>query len=461
MSYDPDLHIVYIGTGNAAPYQVQGRNPGGGHSDDLYASSIVALDARTGLLVWYFQTTPGDNWDQDAISPFVQADLEVSGRLRRVIMQAPKNGFFYVLDRRTGELVSGKPFTYVNWSRGLDAKGRPILTKESDYTKEPQLIYPSSGGGHSWMPMAYSPKTRLVYIPVIDAPMIWIDLRHTPLSFVDGNFGVGTVFPDKDYNPQDWDQWFGRLPDYKSANTRGPRRVIRGVLRAWDPVAQRVVWDQQTSRDYFLYDGGVLATAGNLVFQGRGDGSFVAYTADTGKILTKIETGVGIMAAPMSYEVAGVQYVAVMEGYGGGAVGISFPSNSAGSRYVNEGRILVFRLDAGPVSLPPVRQEPALEPPPQKGSIADIARGSMLYATYCGRCHVFGPGVLPDLRRIPAGIHDAFEDIVLGGQLAPLGMGRFDDVLNANDVSAIHAYLVSEAWKMVNEQKPSSSPPSP
>src|SRR5580700_1943814 len=460
-SYDPDLGIVYLGTGNAAPYQERDRNPGGGEKDDLYTSSIVALNARTGALVWYFQTTPGDNWDQDAISSFIQADLEVEGHVRQVIMQAPKNGFFYVLDRRTGEFISGKPFTFVNWARGLDAKGRPLLTKDAKYTKKPQLIYPSTAGAHSWMPMAYSPITRLVYIPVIDAPMVFVDLRRAPLSFVDGSFGVGVVFPDKDYNPQDWEQWFGPLPGYEADDRRGPRRVIRGVLRAWDPVAQHVVWEQETSRDYFLYDGGALATGGNLVLQGRGDGSFVAYAADTGNVLTKIETGVGIMAAPMSYEVAGVQYVAVMEGYGGGAIGLPFPPNSAGARLVNEGRIVAFRLDGETVALPPVRQELPVEAPAQPGSSADIARGNGLYASYCSRCHVFGPGVLPDLRRMPAGIHNLFEEIVLRGRLAPLGMGRFDDVLSAADVSAIHTYLVSEGWKLLKEQKasPSSSVP--
>ena len=459
-SYDPELGLVYIGTGNAAPYQERDRTPDGGEKDDLYTSSIVALNARNGALAWFFQTTPGDNWDQDAISPFIQADLEVDGRLRQVIMQAPKNGFFYVLDRRTGELISGKPFTYVNWARGLDAKGRPLLTKDANYTKEPQLIYPSTAGAHSWMPMAYSSITRLVYIPVIDAPMVFVDLHPAPLSFVDGSFGVGVVFPDKDYNPQDWEQWFGRLPGYE-ADGRGPRRVIRGVLRAWDPVASRVVWEQETSRDYFLYDGGVLATGGNLVLQGRGDGVLVAYAADTGKVLTRIETGVGIMAAPMSYEVAGVQYVAVMEGYGGGAIGLPFPPNSAGARHVNEGRIVAFRLDGGTVALPPVREEAAVEPPAQHGSSAEIARGNLLYASYCSRCHVFGPGVLPDLRRMPTGVHSLFEEIVLRGRLASLGMGRFDDVLSAADVSAIHTYLVSEGWKLLKEQKasPSSSVP--
>lgn len=442
-SYDPKLDLIYIGTGNAAPYQPEGRNPSGKTLDNLYTACVMALNARTGKLAWWFQTTPADSWDQDATSPFIQAELQWQGRSRQVLMQASKNGFFYVWDRATGELLSGKAFTYINWASGLDAKGRPKLTQHSDYTHEPQLIYPSSGGGHAWTPMSFSTATELVYIPVLDAPMIWTDLRHSPVRFVDSTFGVGLIFPDKDYRAADWAPWFGPLPDYK-----GPRHVIRGVLRAWDPIAGRTVWEKETSTDYFVYDGGVLSTAGNLVFQGRADGSFVAYAADSGKALHTLQTGVGIMAAPTTYEVDGTQYVVVMEGYGGGAIGLPFPPGSAGSRYQNIGRIVAFRLGGGAVPLPEVRKDLVVESPPAQHASADeIGRGSKLYMSYCSRCHVFGVGVLPDLRRLPAGVHSMFADIVLRGRLSSLGMGRFDDVLTDQDVSDIHAYLLSEGTK--------------
>jgi quinohemoprotein ethanol dehydrogenase len=449
MSYDARLGLVYLGTGNAAPYQEEGRNPGGSRGDDLFCSSIVALDARTGRYVWHYQTTPGDNWDQDAAAPMVLADVDVDGKRVPALMQASKNGFFYVLDRRSGRLVSGKPFTYVNWAKGLDASGRPITTAESDYSQEAHLIYPSMAGAHSWPPMAYSPTTRLAYIPVIDAPMVWFGLKRRPIKFIDGSFGVGALWLDKYYNARDYQDWFGALPAFDGSGgvVRPP---VRNVLRAWDPVAQRVAWEQETARDFFVYDGGTLATAGNLVFQGRASGQFVAYAADTGRILKAIETGTGIMAAPMTYEVDGVQYVAVMAGYGGGAVTAALPETAASSKYQNLGRILVFRLDGAAVPLPPERAPPAWEPPPTPATTdaGVLDRGARLYLSYCSRCHSFGTGVLPDLRRLPAAMHAVFPDIVLRGALGPLGMGRFDDVLSPADADAIHAFLVSEAWKL-------------
>ena len=452
MSYDPELNFVYLGTGNASPYQERGRNPSGAHGDDLYACSIIALDATSGKLAWYYQTTPGDNLDQDADAPFVQAALELGGRTRNVLMQASKNGFFYILDRKTGELISGKPYTYVNWATGLDARGRPILTQTADYREKPQLIYPNYNGGHSWIPMSYSARTHLVYIPVIDAPMVWVDLYDKPIRYVEGTFAVGGFPMDKTYDPEGLESSFGKLPAFKDG--RGPRHVTHNLLRAWDPVKQATVWEQETSRDYLVYDGGVLSTGGNLVLQGRIDGSFYAYAADTGRILKKLRTGVATMAAPMTYEIAGVQYIAVMQGYGGGAIGSEFPPDSAGHHYLNEGRIIAFRLGGGAIPLPPPQPKVVFQqPPPRAGSPADIDRGGSLYTTHCARCHVFGVGPLPDLRRIPAEVSDIFADIVLHGRLAPLGMGRFDDLLSAADVADIHDYLIGEAWKAFDAQQ--------
>jgi quinohemoprotein ethanol dehydrogenase len=456
-AYDPALDLIYVGTGNAAPYQPEDRNPSGGVQDNLYTDCVLALKARTGELAWSFQTTPGDNWDYDATEPLVQADLVISGRVRHVLMQASKNGYFYVWDRASGELLSGKPFTYINWSRGLDSRGRPQLTQAADYSHEPQLIYPSTGGAHSWPPMSYSPETKLVYIPVLDSPMIWVDLRGKPVTFVELSFGTGNVFPDKDYNPADWEQWFGKLPDFKGTAKNGPRRVIRGVLRAWDPVAQKTVWERETSSDYFVYDGGTMSTAGNLVVQGRASGELVVYSADKGEVLKTIQTGVGIMAAPMTYSVNGEQYIAVMEGYGGSSIGIPFPSISAASKYANVGRIVAFRLGGGQVPLPDARTDAVVGTPPQQhAAAADIQQGALLYASYCSRCHVFGAGILPDLRKLPEGIHSMFEDIVLKGRLSALGMGRFDDVLSERDVKQIHAYLIDEQGKLA-AAKPSTA----
>jgi quinohemoprotein ethanol dehydrogenase len=279
---------------------------------------------------------------------------------------------------------------------------------------------------------------------VMDAPMLMMDLEHRPVPYIEGSFALGALYPDESYDPAALKDLFGALPHYDSAH---PRRVIRGVLRAWDPVRQKTVWERETSRDYFVYDGGVMSTGGNLVFQGRADGGLYVYAADSGKLLHRIETGVGIMAAPMTYEVGGIQYVALMEGYGGGAIANTFPPFSAGARYLNEGRVVAFRLGGGAVPMPPARPEVTLaEPPPREGSAGDIARGSRLYTAQCGRCHVFGAGVLPDLRTAAPADLKQFEDIVLNGALASVGMGRFDDVLSGTDAAAIHAYLISEAW---------------
>ena len=442
-AYDPQLNLVYIGTGNAAPYQNRVRNPGGGKHDDLYCSAIVALDAATGEPAWHFQTTPGDDWDQDADATLVQADLQIGGQLRHTLLQASKNGFFYVFDRKTGELISGKPFTYINWASGLDAKGRPVVAAVADYSRKPQLIYPSTSGGHSWAPMSFSPQTHLVYIPVMDIPMVWIDLEHRPVPHVEGSFGVGVLYPDASYDPAGMESLYGPLPHYDAAH---PRRVIRNVLRAWDPVAQKALWEQETSHGTFVNDGGVMSTGGNLVFQGRADGTLYAYAADSGKLLHKLDTGVGIMAAPMTYQVGTEQYVAVMAGYGGGAIATTYPDFAAGAKYLNEGRIVAFKLGGGAVPLPPLRTHPPLPvPPAQEGSAADIARGSRLFTAQCGRCHALGVSVLPDLRTAAPPDLKQFENIVLRGSLAPLGMGRFDDVLGEADAAALHAYLISEA----------------
>jgi quinohemoprotein ethanol dehydrogenase len=456
-AYDPQLNLVYIGTGNAAPYQERVRNPGGGRHDDLYCSSIVALDARTGEPAWHFQTTPGDDWDQDADATLIQADLNIGGQLRHTLLQASKNGFFYVFDRKTGELISGKPFTYINWATGLDARGRPIVSAVADYSKKPQLIYPSTSGGHSWAPMSLSAQTHLVYIPVMDVPMVWVDLEHKPVAHVEGAFGVGVLYPDASYDPAGMESLYGPLPHYDATH---PRRVIRNLLRAWDPVAQKTVWEQETSHGFFVNDGGVMSTGGNLVFQGRADGDLYAYAADTGKLLHTQEIGVGIMAAPMTYEVAGVQYVAVMAGYGGGAIATTYPDFAAGAKYLNEGRIVALRLGGGAVPLPTVRTQAALPvPPASEGSAADIARGLRLFTAQCGRCHALGVSVLPDLRIAAPADLKQFKDIVLHGALAPLGMGSFDDVLSEADAAALHAYLVSEARAAYAAANPATATP--
>jgi len=443
MAYDAEHNLLYVGTGNGAEYNAHQRSPGGG--DNQHLASILALNADTGKLVWAFQTVPGEHWDYTATQKFILADLTIDGRPRKVIMQAPKNGFFYVLDRVTGEFLSAKNYAYVNWTKGLDPKtGRPIPNPEmADYTGDARLVYPGMQGGHNWQPMAYSPKTGLVYIPAVEAGMVYIDAARRPIGSVTGTFDAHGVF-SQDYAPEAFKTFYGNLPGIdvllkKAGLAKAPPAF--GVLRAWDPVRQKLVWEQVMTS---FWDGGVLATAGNLVIRGDARGRLVAYAADSGKLLHQIDVGTSIMAAPMTYEIGGVQYVAVLAG-SGGAGGAGFPPYSAAYKYGNEGRLVVFRLGGGAVPKPALYVDRAYpDTVAQFGTPQQIAGGGLLFARNCGACHAQARGIYPDLTRSPV-ITDAatFRTVVLEGALVPNGMARFDDVLKPDDAEAIRAYLVS------------------
>ncbi len=456
MAYDPALNLVYIGTGNAAPYDPRLLGPDNG--DHLFAASIVALDASTGRMAWYYQTTPRDRWDFDAVQKFVLADLPMDGDLRHVIMQANKNGFFYVLDRKTGALLSAKPYSLVTWAKSVDVKtGRPVPAEAGDYFTGPKNVYPSWAGAHSWPPMSFDPTTRLVYIPVIDAPSVWVDLQHNhaAVKYLDGFFTTNGIITDDSYDAASLKPLFGDVPDLRTLQAGRRGKLVREMLRAWDPVAQKTVWEVETSSGMRDYDGGVLSTAANLVLQGRGDGELCIYAADTGKSLKVIQTGSHIMAAPMTYAVHGVQYVAVQVGYGGTAMSVGpIPPQSAALRYENVNRILAFRLDGGAVPMPPRRVDPPFaKPPAQTATRAALRRGEIKFTEQCSRCHVFGPSVTPDLRKLSTEVHAAFNAIVLRGVLAPAGMGRFDDVLSRADADDIHAYLIDQAGLNYKQQQ--------
>jgi quinohemoprotein ethanol dehydrogenase len=463
MAYDPEQNRVFIGTGNAAPY-LAARAVNGRVFDRLYAASIVALDADSGHMAWYYQTTPGDIWDLDASAKMVIADLAIGGRTRKTLLQANKNGYFYVLDRISGKPISARAFTYMNWSTGLDAHFRPIVAADADYTATPRMIYPGAQGAHGWAPMSYSPASGLVYIPTLDVPNFIINLQTNPgatVKFVDGGTGPGFVIPDKDYHSGDSAPIFGQLPAIPNSGPGGKPR-LRAALKAWDPIQQKLIWEQQTSQDYLLLDGGALSTAGNLVFAGREDGRFVAYAADNGHILKVLDTGTATIAAPMTYEINGTQYVAVMQGHGGS---IMFSLiGTAAMNYVNEGRILVLKLGGPDVPKPaPRTPEPYRQPPARVGTAAQISTGRSLFYTWCSKCHTLGaPAVTPDLSRLNRGIGspDAFKAIVLQGALLPLGMARFNDVLSPDDADDIHAFLVDQSWQAFDaEQKRTPSEP--
>ncbi len=424
--YDPELDLVYVGTGNGSPWYRDLRSPGGG--DNLYLASILALRADDGELVWYFQTTPGDNWDFTATQPLMLADLEIQGRLRKLIMQAPKNGFFYVLDRETGEFISGKAFADITWATGIDPEtGRPIESPSAYAGLEPVLVSPSPSGAHNWYPMAFNPATGLVYLPVRD----------------------GTTYlhrPDPAWRPDD-----SRRNAGENARYDGPlldewlaAPAPTGRLLAWDPVLQQARW----SVDHpVLESSGVLTTAGNLVVQGRSDALLVAYRATDGMKLWEFDAGTGIVAPPVTYLADGVQYITVMVGWGGGIGLINPPVLGPIKR--GYGRILTFAIGGTTtLEVPPFgHAEPPVPAIQMNASQETIEEGRILYDSFCTSCHgvaaVAGP--LPDLRYSTAEVHRQFEAIVLGGAREGLGMPSFGDLLTAEQVRAIQAYVLFRA----------------
>jgi quinohemoprotein ethanol dehydrogenase len=458
MAYDPKLNLVYVGTANAAPYDL--RQLGSARLDSLYTACILALHADTGRMAWYYQTTPRDSWDFDATQKFILADMTLGAKAQPVIMQATKNGFFYVLDRRSGKLLSAKNFTYVNWATGVDMKtGRPQVTAQANWYDKPKTIYPSWFGGHTWNPMSFSARTHLVYIPVIDVPAVWVDMLHNggTVKYLDGFFTVNGIVADDTYDAADLKRLYGPVPDMATIKASRPQKPVRELLRAWDPQTGRSVWEVETSSGIRGADGGVMSTAANLVFQGRGSGELWVYAADTGKVLKVIQTGSHIMAAPMTYSINGEQFVAVQTGYGGTAITVGpIPPGSAALKYDNRNRIIAFKLGGGPVPTPALRDDgPFHLPPTQAAGAASISAGEIKFIEECSRCHVLGDSSTPDLRRLGPELHAAFNDIVLRGVLAPTGMERFDDLLSEQDVNNIHAYLIDQSWIAYRAQQAS------
>ncbi len=424
--YDPTLDLLYFGTGNPTAWYRALR--GGG--DNLYAASILAVHASNGEIAWHFQTTPGDNWDYDATQPLMQADLTIGGRARKVIMQANKNGFFYVLDRETGEFLSGTPFVGgITWASGLDAKtGRPIEAPTAFAGLKPVIVSPEPDGAHNWNPMAFSPATGLVYLPAKEGTQ----KLHAPDARWKYNPDENNVGGD--------DQYDGPL-NAKFASLPPPS----GKLLAWDPVRQKEAW----SAKYPVAEGGgVLATGGNLVIQGRADGILAAYRSTDGKQLWTFDAGTGIMAPPITYQINGVQYVSVLAGWGG-PVGL-YNDPSWGPAKPGYGRLLTFVLD-GTATIKPLpfghKDPPPVPAVSANASPQVVHEGKRLYDANCPFCHgmnaVAGP--LPDLRYLSKEKLEGIEDIVLGGSHAAAGMPSFAKILNAKQVHAIQAFLIARA----------------
>ncbi len=425
MAYDPNLKLLYIGVGNGSPWNRNYRSPGGG--DNLFLSSIVALKADTGEYVWHYQTTPGDSWDFTATQHLILADLTIRGQTRQVILQAPKNGFFYVLDRRTGELLSAQKYVQANWATHVDMKtGRPVEDPAvTDFSREAKLTWPSPYGGHNWQPMAFHPGTGLVYIPAQEMPFV---MASDPHFKVTESFNTGTVA--------------AAIPEDR-ASVEGLLAMTGGKLLAWDPVNQREVWRADQSHPF---NGGILATGGNLVFQGTADGLLVAYSADKGEPLWQVKTQTGVIAPPVTFTVDGEQYLSVMAGWGGalGLIGGEI-ARAAGVQSIS--RVLTFRI-GGKATLPPLPVEASWpDPPPLTASPEVVNAGRALYHQKCIFCHgagAVGGGVIADLRRLDAQKHATFDRTVRGG-IPQKGMPGFADSLSANDVLAIQAYLIKRA----------------
>jgi quinohemoprotein ethanol dehydrogenase len=457
MAYDRALRLVYIGTGNAAPYNMHlgGRHGG----DELYTASIVAIHADDGSLAWYYQATPGDRWDFDSTQKLIMADLDLDGKRRGVIMQASKNGFYYVLDRATGELLSAHNFAFVSWTRGIDPKtGRPIPDARADYEAGPTLVFPSEAGAHSWQPMAFDPEHGVTFIPVMEAGNVMLETSARRAGLVEGQFTTPALPPEL-WDPKALRSLDGDVPPIAQL-ARGMKTdpASRGFLRAWSVSEHRVVWEAHTATSW---DGGVLATAGGLVFQGDANGNLNAYSAGTGGRLASIALGSSMMAAPITYKLNGTQYLAIVAGYGGGGVILGAPLDpeSAAYKYGNDGRIIVLKLGGPAPPLPPLRTDPPLpDPPARPTDAAQIAAGEVLYNRFCSRCHVMGRGNLPDLRRLSPATHGLFNSIVLGGAYAMKGMGRFDDVLKPADAQEIHAWLIDQAWVLKSSSSGGSPP---
>ena len=429
IAYDPETDLLYFGTDNGDPWGQKVRSPEGG--DNLFVTSIIAVKPDTGQYVWHYQLNPGEEWDFSATQQLMLADLTIGGAPRKVIMQAAKDGFFRVLDRTTGKLISVKAFAPMNWATGFDMKsGRAIENPAARFSSTGYMVYPSGIGAHAWQPMSMSPKTGLVYISAMQVPLVYSNAE--PFEFHKGRWNTAVQLLGATLKTP------GLPPGTKSVD-----ELDKGWLVAWDPVAGREVWRFDYSHPW---NGGTLATAGNLVFQGDSKGGFHAFRADNGKKLWDFDAQTGVMAGPMSYEINGEQYVAVLAGYGG-SMGVATPPPGPDQVYPN-GRLLVFKL-SGTAALPPFT--PAPRPPPNPPAdhftAAQVAAGGKLYGTYCQICH--RGAIMPDLRRSAAlSSNAAWKSIVIDGAFEPGGMASFRDYLSPDQAEDIRAYVGGQAAQL-------------
>ena len=416
MVYDAKYDQLLVGTGNGAPWPRKIRSPGGG--DNLYLGGVIALDPHTGRMKWFYQMTPADNWDFNAAQDIALLDMEIDGEMRSVALQAPKNAFFYVLDRENGELLRANEYVRQNWATHIDMEtGRPVENRDMQWDEAPQWVAPSNAGGHSWQPMSVDPGRGIAYFAAQDMsayymlPKEFVETGQWKLN--DGSMSLGVEFgrPGVDGVP--------------------PMPEPKGYLKAFDPLTGEEAWVVQRATPY---NGGVLATAGGVVFQGDNGGQFAAFDADDGSLLWEFDTLGAADSAPITYAVEGVQYVATLAAGG------------VRNRY-NDGRLLVFKLD-GDVSIP-LATAPDVdipEPPPLTASAEQLEEGRRHYNRVCVWCHGMGAvgTVNADLRLMTAETHQRFQAIVRGGLLRDSGMESFADAVTAEETDLIHQYVISQ-----------------
>jgi len=435
-AYDPELNLLFIGTGGGVPPTYHMRSPGGG--DNLYLSSIVALDADTGKYRWHYQATPHDSWDFDNSSPIILADLKIKGRTVKALMQAPKNGFFYVLDRRTGKLVSAEPYAKVTWASKIDLKtGRPVFNPEADFelTKH-AVVWPGTWGAHDWQPPSYNPVTGLVYFPKREAADTFLDNDPEEVQ---------------KFLTEDRSGFHVRYPRYRRIVDSSPPTTS---LIAWDPIRQRKQWEVVLASPW---SPGTLSTAGNLVFEGDVEGHLNAFDARSGTKLWSYNVGVGVTAPPITYSLDGRQYVSVLVGFGGGFSGPAGESAAKlGWAYGRHTRRLVT------FSLGETTQLPSL-PSPQRAIPIEadfkvdpaLAKIGARQFRRCSLCHGFGAiggGLAPDLRASPiVPVTVAFDSVVRGGARRPLRMPSFK--LTDAELTALQHYIRQQAGLALTQGK--------
>jgi quinohemoprotein ethanol dehydrogenase len=432
--YDPDFNHVYLGVGNGAPWTRVIRSPGGG--DNLFLASIVAVDADTGEMKWYYQTTPGDNWDYTAVQDMMLADMVVDGEERKVLMQAPKNGFFYVIDRSNGELLRANPFVTTTWATHVDMEtGRPVENPEMDYNDEPKWILPGPLGGHNWQAMSFDADSGVVYFPAQENPLLYaMNEEYKATGLFKRNPGTMNLGLELANIAQLMTEHADKAP------------AAKGYLKAFNPLTGEDVW---TVEHEHYWNGGVMASAGGLVFQGDAMGDFKAYDAGNGDVLWSFNTYASILAPPMSFSVGGEQYVVILTGTGGGDHFSGHVADTAAIKYGNFGKVLAFKLGAGEVLATPTVLDRTIPPQPELTAAADdVTRGNQLYHQVCALCHgalARSAGAMPDLRFMTTEKHEAFEAIVLNGILAGTGMASFADILTSEDAERIRQYVISQA----------------